>query len=240
MEELLLDKGIIFYTDNRLDKKIRDAVTASILTANLPIVSVSLKPIDFGTNIVVNEKRGYITMIKQITTALENSTAKYVFFCEHDCLYPKSHFDFTPTRDNIFYYNANVWRWLIGCDYAITYDRMISLSGMCVNRKYALAHYKMRMRKINEYGLDKFQSREPSLARKWGYEPGTKKRRRGGLTDDDYQTWMSTKPIIDIRHKCTFSPCKTKLSDFKHQPINWQEKAITDISSWHLEEMFND
>ena len=69
-------------------------------------------------------------MVKQILTALENSTTDYVFFTEHDVLYPKCHFDFTPPRDDIFYYNANVWRWFYPEDTAITHDRMLPLSSL--------------------------------------------------------------------------------------------------------------
>ena len=134
-----------------------------------PIVSVSLKPIDFGENIVLNLSPGYITMINQIVTGLEALEADYVFFCEHDVLYPKSHFGFTPPRDDIFYYNSNVWRWKYPDNLAITYDRLISLSCLCVNRKFALDHYKRRLKKIKELKLEADKSREPQWVRRWGY-----------------------------------------------------------------------
>ena len=177
-------------------------------------------------------------MVKQILTCLENSTADYVFFCENDVLYPKSHFDFTPSKDNIFYYNSNVWRWWFKGDKVIRYDRMLPLSCMCCNRELALNHYKMRQQKIEEWGLDHFRSREPRLARLWGYEPGLKKKRRGGLTDDDFNTWSSDEPVIDIRHKWSFSSPKITLDSFKHKPSNWQEINIKDIKVWNLVSLF--
>jgi len=188
--------------------------------------------------VLKGRKRSYPTMIEQILIALENSKSKYVFFCEHDVLYPETHFDFTPLKDNVFYYNENVLRWRIGEDTAITYDRMLPLSVLCVNRRFALEHYKMRKRKIEEWGLDKFRSREPRLARLWGYEPGLKLRRRGGLTDDDYDTWNSKDPVIDIRHKWSFSSPKITLDSFKHKPVNWQEINISEISYWDLKILF--
>jgi hypothetical protein len=241
-------KNIIYYTDNRIGKPIIPIVQKELLKAGLPIISVSLKPIDFGENIVLEEeKRSYPTMIKQIILGLEASKADYVFFCEHDCLYPKSHFYFTPPRDDIFYYNSNVWRWKWQRKYnndpwdhkAITYDRMLPLSVMCANRKLVLDHYKMRQRKIKEWGLSHFRSREPRLARLWGYEPGTKKKKRGGLTDDDFDTWYSRSPVIDIRHKWSFSRPKVTLDKFKHKPKNWQEIPIEKIPYWNLKELFN-
>jgi len=227
-------KGIIYYTENRIREPIFSTVQKYILESSLPIVSVSLKPTDFGKNIVVEGQRSYPTMVKQIVTALENSTTEYVFFCEDDVLYPKSHFDFNPTRDDIFYYNKNVWRWYFNSNEAIRYERMLPLSCICANRNLILDHYKMRERKIKEWGLDKMRSREPRWARLWGYEPGTKKKKRGGLTNDDFETWSSEEPVIDIRHPKTFSRPKIKLEEFKHQPKNWEKININKIPGWNF------
>lgn len=227
--------GVIFYTDSQLDESIARPVRERILQSGLPIVSVSLnKPLDFGKNIVVEGKRGYVSMMRQIIIALENSTAEYVFFCEHDVAYSASHFEFVPPRDDIFYYNANVWRWEIGSNKAIRYDRMLPLSCMCANRKLALRFYRYRMEVMKEAGLDIFNNDQSALMRRWGFEPGTKKKNRGGLTDDDFSTWHSEKPLIDIRHKGTFSPRKTRLSDFKHAPKNFEEIKIKPDEIWTI------
>jgi len=232
-------KGIIYYTDNELDEPLFSLVQKHIGESDLLVTSSSLKPINFGYNEVLNRKRGYVTMIKQIISCLERSPNKYVFFCEHDVLYHKSHFEFTPPRDDTFYYNKNVWKWKLGSDTVVQYDRMIPLSCMCANRELALNHYKIREAKINELGEDKFASREPSFARKWGYEPGTKPKRRGGLTDDVFDTWSSQFPNIDIRHKKTFSPSKITKKSFKHEPKWWQEIKISEIMEWDLKKIFN-
>lgn len=220
------ETGVIFYTDNLLDEKIARPVRESILESGLPIVSVSLQPMDFGENYVVAGKRGYVSMMKQIILALEKSTAKYVFFCEHDVLYNKTHFDFTPPSDDIFYYNENVWRYTVGEEVAIRHDRMLPLSVMCCNRKLALYFYEYRWAKMEEVGLETFDNPQSELMRKWGFEPGTKKKKRGGLTDDDFATWSSKKPVIDIRHPGTFSPTKNTLASFKHPPKNWEEITV--------------
>lgn len=232
-------KGIIYYTDNRLGEPIFSVVQKQILGSGLPILSVSLKPISFGKNIVLNLTPCYLTMIKQIVRGLEESEANHVFFCEHDCLYPNSHFDFTPQRNDIFYYNANVWRWKYPDDQAISYDRLISLSSLCVNRGFALDHYIKRLKKIKEMRYDRDSRREPAWARKWGYEPGTKKIKRGGFSDDDFETWRSKDPIIDIRHGKTFSQSKVTLDSFIHPPSNWRETTLDKISVWNFKELFN-
>lgn len=236
-----MSKGIIYYTDNLIEEPIGSVVRKHIRDSGLPIVSVSLMALEFGKlNIaLVGLLRGYRTMVTQIYTALEASSEDYVFFCEHDVLYPKDHFDFTPPRDDIFYYNKNVWRWEYGADKAIRYDRMLPLSCLCVNRELALANYKLRLDKIDELGPEVFASGEPAQARRWGYEPGTKKKRRGGISDDDFDTWESETPVIDIRHEGTFSPPKTTLDSFRHPPINWQETPISAIAGWDLKKTFN-
>ena len=61
-------------------------------------------------------------MITQILTALENSTADIIFFTEHDVLYAKEHFDFTPPLNDVYYYNMNNYRWRWGTEVAITYE----------------------------------------------------------------------------------------------------------------------
>ena len=234
-----MGRGIIYYTDNKLGKSIFSMVQKFILEAGLPIVSVSLKPISFGKNFVLDLPPGYLTMISQIKKALEESTCDYVFFCEHDILYPMSHFDFTPPKNDIFYYNANVWRWKYPENLAITYDRLISLSGLCVNREFALDHYKRRLDKIEEMNWDKDKGHEPHWARRWGYEPGTKKTRRCGFSNDDFETWKSKDPIIDIRHGKTFSHSKVTLDSFKHAPTNWRETTLDSIPGWDLKSLFN-
>lgn len=226
-----MTKGIIYYTDNRLPEPIFSEVQRLISRSNLPIVSVSQHPIYFGQNIVLPLEPGIVTMIKQITAALAASAADYVFFCEHDVLYPLSHFQFTPPRDDIYYYNAHVWRWKYPENVAIAYDRLICLSGLCVNRKLALAHYQARLKKIASLGL-KQDSHEPQWARLWGYEPGTKKTIRGGFSDDDFETWKSAEAIIDIRHNKTFSPPKVTLAGFKHLPTGWRETTLKTIPGW--------
>jgi len=226
-----MSRACIYYTDNTLGEPLFSESQKTIAQSGLPIVSVSLKPIDFGKNIVLDIERGYIAYTRQILTALEKSESTYVFFTEHDVLYDKSHFDFIPPGNDIFYYNENCWRWDIKTDTMFRHDRMLSLSCMCCKRELALEFYWKRMMKITEVGYDQFMSREPKLARQWGYEPGTKQRRRGGLTDDDFETWSSEKPNIDVRHGKNFSPPKTKLSDFKHPPKWWKEINIKEIEN---------
>lgn len=235
-----MNRGIIYYTSNKIEGQIIETAKRYIRESGLPIISCSLKPIDFGENIVLeNRLPSYPTMALQILTALEASTAKYVFFCEHDVLYHKSHFDFTPPRDDIYYYNVNNWRWDYLKDYLISYDGLTSLSGLCCNRELAIKHYKYRLQVIEEQGLDKIRGREPRWARRFGYEPGTKKRRNGGITNEDHIKRRSKFPNIDIRHPHTFSKPKITLDSFKHKPSDWKQITMNEVPEWDLKTLFN-
>ena len=226
-------RGIIYYTDNTIGEPIRTYVRNSIKSSGLPVTSCSLKKIRFGNNIVVNGKRSYPTMVKQILTALENSKERYVFFCEHDVLYHPSHFDFVPQKNDVYYYNINNFRWDYPKDRAIQYDGLTSLSMMCCSRMLAINHYRIRMGLIESQELDKIRSREPRWARRFGYEPGTKPIRRGGITNETHEKWRSDYPNIDIRHSKTFSAPKITLESFIHKPKNWTEVRLKDIPYWN-------
>ena len=233
--------GIIYYTDNRLDGNIiYQEAQKTVLASGLPIVSCSLKPIDLGMNIVLKDRvRSYPTMALQILTALEALETKYVFFAEHDVLYNKTHWDFVPPTDDIYYYNVNNYRWLFPDDYLITYSGLTSLSSLCCNRKLAIAHYKLRLDLIEKWGLDKIRGREPRWARRFGYEPGTKKKRKGGVSDEEHIKRRSALPNIDIRHSLTFSRPKVSVEEFKHVPSDFQRTLITEIPGWDLRKLFN-
>ena len=218
-----MTKGIIYYTDNRLDEEITQRVQGQILKSGLPIVSCSLKPLGFGKNIVLDLEPSAITMVKQILTALKASDSDYVFFCEHDVLYHLSHFNFIPPNDNIFYYNTNVWRWDYSSDKVITYDHLRSLSGLCVYRDKVLEHFNKKMKTIIDKSYDKIPvTRNPAWARKYGYEPSEK---NGEVTEE----WRSEFPNIDIRHNNTMTPRKMKIEDFVHKPTGWKESIISEL-----------
>lgn len=239
MNKEIATKGIIYYTDNRIINPIRDTARHFIKASGLPIVSCSLKPIRFGKNIVLEgRQRSYPTYITQIYLALTHLDTKYVFFCEQDVLYHKSHFDFTPLRDDVFYYNNNLWRWKLHNFRLVTYKHMRAVSCLCVNREFAIKHYKKRLEKAEELGMSKIRSRAPRTGTIWAYEPGTKPISRGGFSDDICEDWFSSGPNIDIRHRKTFTSIKLDPEDFKNLPEGYQEKKYNEVSEWDLKALF--
>lgn len=213
-------KGIIYYTDNRLNLRLAKRVQKLLKSTGLPIVSSSLKKMPhFGDNIFLPLERGYLTMFLQILFALEKSEAEYVFFCEHDVLYHPSHFNFTPKRDDVIYYNTNVYK--TDGEKAYRVDDMRQVSGLCANRKLLIEHYKKRLKKIEENGF--------SL--KMGFEPGTHNRDER-VDDLTSETWESEFPNIDVRHGANLTETKWSPDDFRNKKYaeGWIE--VDEIPGW--------
>lgn len=219
-------KGIIYYTDNQLDEKVMKACQKQLLKAagKLPIVSVSLKPMDFGKNIVFNGERGYLTMTKQILTALEALESEIVYFCEHDILYHPSHFDFTPPDRNTWYYDANYWFLRLPDGFAISYD-CSPLSGLVVYRDIAIKHYKERIEL-----MEKDNFKEYSMY-KIGFEPMTHHRVKW-INDYPFKTFMSSSPSIDISHGANVTHKRWSQDLFRRKPTRWEEGNIDTITGW--------
>ena len=170
------------------------------------LVSVSLRPTLFGRNITLDLERGYLTMFKQILAGLEASTADVVYLCEHDVLYHPSHFEFTPPRRDIFYYNQN--RWMVDAESGKALHHLAnSTSGLCAYRDLLLEHYRKRVELVEAAG---------KYSRRMGFEPGTHNRAE---RVDNYkaETWMAECPNIDLRHTQNLTPSRWSKEQFRNQ-----------------------
>ena len=86
--------AIIYYSSCREDPEFEKRVQDNILSVtDLPIVSVTQKPMDFGRNICVGDvgASGF-NCFRQQQIALENTDADFVISTEADCLYPGDYF----------------------------------------------------------------------------------------------------------------------------------------------------
>lgn len=206
--------GIVYYTDNELDPEIMSKCQRQLrkCVGDHRIVSVSLKPLDFGDNIVLPLERGPLTMFKQQLAGLEELKTDYVFFVEHDVLYHAHHFEFVPQDTSTFYYNVNVWKMRYNDGHAVHYE-CNQLSGLCAYRSLLIDYYRQKIAYVEEHGYD----------RSVGYEPGTK----NILGVDQYpvKTWKSEVPNIDIRHEHNATRSKWSLDDFRNKKyaVGWME-----------------
>lgn len=198
-------KAVLYYTDSRLDEKIAEDCRNNILKGikEKHITSVSLSPLSFGKNIVIEAEPGIDTMFRQILAGLESITDPIVFFCEHDVIYDPSHFDFVPPRKDKFYYNTNVWKWKYDSDKVVWTDDLQQTSGLVCYRELAIAWYRK-----------KIESRE-----KKHFEPSPR------------ENYKSKKPNICIRHGANLTADKWSPEDFKNPKysVGWKESTIQEV-----------
>lgn len=218
--------GILYYSENKLDgTPLNNLVRQTILFSELPILSVTQKPIDFGENIVYTRQHGrsHTLLYKQILTGLKASKADYLFFCEHDVLYSPSHFEFVPPRDDTYYYNRNVYKYRLSDKKVVKYDTDW-LSQLCASRELLIKHYEKRLEIIASGG------------KAYGYEPGTGQSKLIDNTLAD--KWYSKFPNIDIRHGGNWTGVsRMDPSEFRNKDTcqNWWEGTVNEIPGWSPE-----
>ena len=143
--------------------------------------------------------------------AIENSTANIIFFCEHDVLYPPSHFEFTPPKKDVFYFNTNVWKVDIVTGKAVKVDKMEQISGMCAWKPLALNYVREKMAQLEKDGFDRH------------FEPrGTR------------ENWSSKEPLVDIRHDSNFTPNRWSKDKFRN-PENTKGWTEGECPGWAKE-----
>jgi len=207
-----LTKGIVYYTDNRCEERILRVVRNQIKACanGHKIVSVSQYPIDFGENHVMPLERSNLSMFKQMLKGLEEIDTDIVFFCEHDVIYHPSHFEFTPTEKDKYYYNQNIWKVDSRTGQALFYKAQ-QTSCMSGFRSTLLKHYRKRVEVCERDGF----------TRRIGYEPGTHNRKE---RIDKYgcERYFSKFPNLDLRHSNNLTANRFKKSHFRREPKEWQ------------------
>ena len=202
-------KGIVYYSDGRLDPVIRGAVFRQLFSSAMEIQIAYSYPKD-------GEVPSILTMHLQILRGLEFIDTEIVFMAEHDVLYHPSHFDFVPLRSDTFYYNVNVLhvRWPDG--YAVAWDDCQQVSGLCAYRELLFDYYRQRIAQIEREGFNRH------------YEPGLKQTVGGQRVEN----WKSEMPNLDIRHGGNLTPSKWSPADFRNKKYaaGWHE--MTKAPGW--------
>jgi len=206
-------KGMCFYTDNQIDPSIINAVQKQLnfCSDGHRLVSVSLKPLNFGQNIVLNLKRGHLAMAKQQLAGIEALDVDIIFMVEHDILYPPCHFDFVPPRDDIFYYNLNWWKVRVGDGQALHFKAK-QVSGLCAHRQILLEYFRNRVRMIESGEIGGRRHFEPGSHYNDAYQK---------LTDKGFDTWWSEIPYVDIRHDTVVTRNIFDPSGYRGRVVDW-------------------
>ena len=107
-----MDVTILYFTANVEQESFEEKVRQNILKnmGDLPLISVSQKPINFGKNICVGiHDPCYFNEYRQVLIGLEKINTPYVIRAEADFLYPPEYFQFRPTELGKCYRYFGVW-----------------------------------------------------------------------------------------------------------------------------------
>ena len=104
---LMSHLSVVYYTASRepvvFEQRIHDYLRCMSNNA-CPIISVSQKPIDLGTNICIGEQEhGEGSRLQQLWIGLQYCTTPYVAMAESDFLYPPDYFTFVPPKHDCLY-----------------------------------------------------------------------------------------------------------------------------------------
>lgn len=196
---------IIYYTSNREDESFENKIRNKLLevSGKIPIISVSQKPIGFGTNICVGDVGACdANLFRQIEIGCKVAQTPFVISAEADCLYPPEYFKFIPKKKNEYYRFDNLFilsQWGEG-DYGGFYRKDTAPFAQISDR---LLYLKMLKKALN--GLPYWHD-------------ATKKTHIRIFLDKPWQNIHNVNPVLDLktyngmrRHTQTFGSAVAKL-----------------------------
>ncbi|MFA7195738.1 MAG: methyltransferase domain-containing protein [Candidatus Neomarinimicrobiota bacterium] len=208
---------IINYTDGSAPKILYNKVLEKLEETGLPLV------------VVKNDvsERSHLQMFRNIRRGLEQANTRYVALTEHDCVYPKEHFDFVPEYDDTFYYNVNhlFVRYKDG-RYDVPYRLRRALSGLICNRDLLLKAVNERIAFLEGGGV--LQRGIPGACE------------FGVIDDYKSDDFRSAVPYLDVRHKGNFSGFR-KGGDRTFNHPYWGEfkQLLVPKGKWYQEAVIN-
>lgn len=108
-----MDATIIYCSSNMEMPAFEDKIKEKLLEncGDLPIISVTQKPINLGMNICVGNDIGVsgFNYFRQFLLGCEAAKTRFIISAEADCLYPPDYFTFRPEKDDVCYRNSNLY-----------------------------------------------------------------------------------------------------------------------------------
>lgn len=101
---------VVYYTASREEKEFEQKIIDNLKkqAGDIPIISVSQKPLDLGKNICVGDVGwSYLNEWRQILIGAKEATTPYIIFAESDFLYSPDYFKLDAKED--LYRYDNVW-----------------------------------------------------------------------------------------------------------------------------------
>lgn len=103
------DLTVIYLTASEIKEEFAKFQRETLLKAmgDYPLISVSRKPLDFGTNILDEEPRSLSNIYRQMLRACKVATTPFIAIAEDDTLYHETHFNFHRPALDTFAYDQN-------------------------------------------------------------------------------------------------------------------------------------
>lgn len=191
------DLTIVFYTANKISNYFFKNVKKQLLKAarDIPIISVSQKPINLGYNLCCGDLgQSQINIYRQVLRGVVEAETKYVAMAEDDILYSREHFNIVPNK-GFFTYDRNIWN-----IYTWTKPPMFSwkgrrnLNGLVCERELFIKAMNERFSKYTDDDYPKHLFGEPGK-----YE------RQLGVTVQNWEFYKADKPSIAFSHPTELS-----------------------------------
>jgi len=202
------DLTVIYYTSNWLDTHnpfFLENTKKQLLIAidDLPLISVSHKPIAFGQNICVGDiGRSHLNIYRQILTGARVAKTKYVALAEDDILYSYEHFHYYLPEKDRFAYDMNKWSiftWTKPPLFSFRTKRKV-VNSLIAKRDMLVAAMEERFKKLDE--LIAQGQREEDVISHWG-DPGRYESNLG-VTVRETEEFYSGCPNIVFSHPEAF------------------------------------
>ncbi len=181
-----MNKTIIYYTSNRETPEFEQRIIDNLVAhaGGIPIISVSQKPIDLGTNICIGDVgASNFNMFRQIQIACQATDAEFVISAEADCLYPPDYFTFTPP-DERCYRNSNLYVMAYRKDYFYKKEEGAT-HAQIINRKAYLNILKEIFKDLPPWNIEE--------------KNFPKERYRRADIFDEIVHWRTENPVVQIK-----------------------------------------
>ena len=107
----MIDITAIFLTLNRMPPRWSEFHMSHLMAAlgDIPVISISRVPMDFGTNLIDDAEPCYSNYYRQILRGAKIAETKFIAVVEDDVLYHENHFRRFRPADDEFSYNRCRW-----------------------------------------------------------------------------------------------------------------------------------
>ena len=103
------DITCLYLTASKLKPKFAEYVRGVLREAigDMPLISISRDPLDFGINIIDNGEKSTDNIYRQMLRGAYLAKTDFIAIAEDDCLYHKNHFEFYRPDKDVFAYDQN-------------------------------------------------------------------------------------------------------------------------------------